>query len=213
MSLLQNSLFKRAVSGVILSLAMFGFVYYGGWAYALLMVVAGTRTVFEWGRMTVLFKYAYLWWWLGLLYVLVAFGSCYILRMEYHWLMTVAFFFMVAWSDIGAYFFGKTFGGPKLAGKISPNKTWSGYAGALIFPAVLAVVFLHNEASILSLLVFGAAIGVTGQSGDLIVSWLKRRAGVKDSGNLIPGHGGLMDRIDAMMLCAPVFLGFVMWIS
>lgn len=121
---------------------------------------------------------------------------------------------MVWASDIGAYVFGKTIGGPKMAADISPNKTWAGLAGAIICPFLLCLLFFifvsHTITSlgvdIMVALIAGIIMGVVGQAGDLIISVLKRRAGAKDSGQLIPGHGGVLDRIDAMMLTAPVFL-------
>ncbi len=208
----MKSLLKRSLSALVMTPLMVGVIVYGGWLFTCVLVLAAFRTQFEWGRLTVLFKCAYLWWLLGAIYVGLSFGACYVLRMDYGLMMTLAYFCMVWASDIGAYAVGKTVGGPKLGGSISPNKTWAGYGGALLFPALVGLIFFAHVPWLI-VLGFGVFIGITGQSGDLIASWLKRRAGVKDSGNLIPGHGGLLDRIDALMLCAPVFLGFVMWAS
>jgi phosphatidate cytidylyltransferase len=121
---------------------------------------------------------------------------------------------MVIWAtDICAYLVGRSLGGPKLAPTISPGKTWSGLmggvAGATLMGGVAAQALGAGYA-------FAAAVGgclaVVGQVGDLFESALKRRAGVKDSGHLIPGHGGLLDRIDGLVFAAPVFAGMV-WLG
>jgi phosphatidate cytidylyltransferase len=113
--------------------------------------------------------------------------------------------------DTFAYFFGRTLGGPKIAPKLSPSKTWAGLLGG-IFGATLALILYFkvlNEArsfdSIalsndwLFLLGYGVFIAVLAQAGDFFESWLKRKAGVKDSSRLIPGHGGVFDRVDGML--------------
>lgn len=154
----------------------------------------------------------------GVAYMLTAYGSFYLLREFYSVNVLLIFVGMIWFSDIGAYFTGKTIGGPKLIQKISPNKTWAGFGGALFFPAIFAVIWIsffgfHQHFEKLGLLmllpagfILGLAIGGVGQAGDLLVSFVKRRANVKDTGTIIPGHGGLLDRIDSMMLGAPIFL-------
>lgn len=126
----------------------------------------------------------------------------------------VMWLLLVVWStDVCAYFVGRTLGGPKLAPRISPGKTWAGLLGGIAgaallgglagwavgagfgFPAAIAVV-----------------LAVVSQAGDLFESGLKRRAGVKDSGHLIPGHGGLLDRIDGLVFAAPA-LAVIVWLS
>jgi phosphatidate cytidylyltransferase len=114
---------------------------------------------------------------------------------------------LVIWgSDIGAYLAGRAIGGPKLAPRISPGKTWSGAAGGALASALIAfgaaklLMSGHDSAPALFL---GAILSVIGQTGDLAESAAKRRCGVKDSGHLIPGHGGLLDRLDAALAVVP----------
>jgi len=117
---------------------------------------------------------------------------------------TLLWLVLAVWgSDIGGYVFGKMIGGPKLVPKISPNKTFAGLFGACLVPIVIMEFVLapHYEVGIL----FGIMIGLIGQVGDIFVSYLKRRVGVKDTGNIIPGHGGILDRVDALMLVITVF--------
>jgi phosphatidate cytidylyltransferase len=121
----------------------------------------------------------------------------------------VLFLFLVVWaSDIGAYIAGRRFGGPKLAPAISPNKTWSGAAGSLVSAMVvglLAAAAMEPAAlPVGHVLLVAALLGVLAQIGDLFESWLKRRFQVKDSSALIPGHGGLLDRMDGVLSAAPV---------
>ena len=118
---------------------------------------------------------------------------------------------VVVATDVGAYFAGRTFGGPKIAPAISPSKTWAGLCGGMIAAAIwgiaatfiLADVLDWRQAFTVAQLPLAAASGailaVVAQSGDFLESWLKRKAGVKDSSNLIPAHGGVFDRVDGVL--------------
>lgn len=107
-------------------------------------------------------------------------------------------------TDIGAFFAGRSIGGPKLAPKLSPNKTWAGLIGGIVAASLLAIV-LHVQYGLPWRMTLATPfLAVLAQGGDLYESWLKRRAGVKDSGNILPGHGGLLDRLDGVVPVAPV---------
>ena len=115
---------------------------------------------------------------------------------------TVLWLMVCVWAtDIGAYFVGSAIGGAKLAPTISPGKTWSGLAGGMAWAAIASVAagLLFGKGNLWTLAIIGAALGVVSQIGDLMKSHAKRRAGVKDSGNLIPGHGGILDRVDGLL--------------
>jgi len=114
----------------------------------------------------------------------------------------VFFVFAVVWgSDIMAYFTGRTLGGPKLWPRVSPKKTWSGFLGGLFFGALAGtgVAFVAGLGHLSVLFVIGGGLAVVSQGGDLLESSLKRRFGVKDASRLIPGHGGVMDRLDGFL--------------
>ncbi|WP_162937977.1 phosphatidate cytidylyltransferase [Kiloniella sp. EL199] len=118
---------------------------------------------------------------------------------------TVLWILLVVWlTDIGAYFFGKSIGGPKIAPSISPKKTWAGLIGGMISAAVISYIFAEftelYDPLILS--IFGASLAVVSQMGDFFESHIKRRFDAKDSSNLIPGHGGLFDRVDGLLACS-----------
>lgn len=129
-------------------------------------------------------------------------------------LVAVIFLFAVVWAtDTGAYFAGRLIGGPKLWPAVSPKKTWAGAAGGLVAAAVagLAVVLIAGLPAGLPPVLVAIVLSVVSQAGDLAESSLKRAFGVKDSGNIIPGHGGLMDRVDGLIFAgvAAVALGWM----
>ncbi len=116
-------------------------------------------------------------------------------------------------TDIGAFFVGKTFGGPKVWPAISPKKTWSGAIGGIISAIGCGLLFHHFGRLTLELALFSGVLSVVAQAGDFFESFLKRRAGVKDSGDLLPGHGGVMDRLDGLVPVAPlVALLWIWWV-
>ncbi|MDD9909700.1 MAG: phosphatidate cytidylyltransferase [Ahrensia sp.] len=113
--------------------------------------------------------------------------------------------FLIVWvTDIGAYFAGRHFGGPKLMPAISPKKTWSGAIGGLVCAVAVALIFgaLSGSISPWPAALFAAFLSIASQIGDLFESWVKRRVNVKDSSGLIPGHGGFLDRVDGLSVAA-----------
>ncbi len=128
----------------------------------------------------------------------------------------LVYLFAVVWgTDTAAYIFGRLIGGPKLVPSISPNKTWAGSIGGLIGGIIAGEIanfyLLHH--SIMATFVLAALFAIATQLGDLLESALKRRFQVKDSGWFIPGHGGILDRIDGLLLAAPVFALFHFWLG
>jgi len=130
------------------------------------------------------------------------------LRATEHGLTLVLAIVLAVWAtDTGAYAAGRSLGGPKLWPRLSPAKTWSGLAGGMLAAALALglVAGIQGGASFLLAFGVGAICAAVAQGGDLFESWLKRRVGAKDSGNLIPGHGGVLDRIDGLIAAAPAF--------
>ncbi len=215
---LVTSLQKRAASALILGPLALAIVYYGGLPFLFLLLALALICLYEWVHVSLQAPRRVTSIVFGVLYILISFWCCYLIRSAHPFALSLLFMSMIWASDIGAYLVGKTVRGPKMASKISPNKTWSGFAGALLSPAILSVVLLngyflffeggHLPDLSLDLFIFAAGfvVGFVGQAGDLMVSFLKRSANVKDTGRIIPGHGGLLDRMDSMLLAAPVFL-------
>lgn len=125
------------------------------------------------------------------------------------WLVLAVWF-----TDTGGYFFGRAIGGAKLAPRISPNKTWAGLGGGVLLASIWSGFWLTagGQHRLALTVAVGAGVAVLAQIGDLSVSAIKRRYGVKDASGLIPGHGGLLDRLDGMLLTAPV-VAFVLLLS
>ncbi len=126
---------------------------------------------------------------------------------ETYGLWSLVWLLIVIWAtDTGAFFAGRALGGPKLATRFSPKKTWSGAIAGLLAAAAAAIVLatMLELPGALALGFFSVLISASGQVGDLFESAVKRRAGVKDSSALIPGHGGVLDRIDSLVVAAPL---------
>jgi phosphatidate cytidylyltransferase len=130
--------------------------------------------------------------------------------------LTIFWLFGVVWAtDIGAYAAGRSIGGPKLAPKISPNKTWAGLAGGVLCAGLVGLgvaLWLVQTPNPLTLVVLSGSLAVLAQLGDLGESGLKRHFGVKDSGRMIPGHGGVLDRCDGLLSTAPA-VALLCWLA
>ena len=121
-------------------------------------------------------------------------------------MLTVWVMGLVWATDIGGYVFGKNIGGPKLAPRLSPNKTWAGLIGGVVSAAIIGggIAYFTEFSTVIGAFIISALLAVIAQIGDLFESGVKRRFGVKDSSRLIPGHGGVLDRVDGMLFVAPV---------
>jgi len=146
------------------------------------------------------------WLFLGIPYIALPLLALVLLRNDAaNGLSAIVLVFACVWTaDTLAYFFGRTFGGPKLMPSVSPNKTWSGFFGAVIGGLIAAVLvfYFFGLNNLAAAAVIGAAIGGLEQGGDLYESAAKRKFGIKDSGTIIPGHGGVLDRVDGLLAAA-----------
>lgn len=207
----------RAASGVVLVAAFMAVLFAGGWIFTWLIMLAALMMMREWTGLTE--RDGPMWRFAGLFYVSIPCASLVWLRglqLENDpqaGLHLVFFIMLIVWAtDIGAYFAGRQIGGPKLAPVISPNKTWAGLGGgvgAAFITAGILHFILPYPTSFLGSVILGAVLAIVSQIGDLFESWMKRRVGVKDSGTLIPGHGGLLDRIDGLIFTIPLFTAIV----
>jgi len=203
----MTSLQQRIISAVILAPIVLGIVYMGGIAFDILLTIAAIIMYWEWTRMTKSSPKKIIWWIAGTVYIIIpCIALGYIMRFGNQAMFIVLFFI---WSvDIGAYFAGKTIGGPKIAPKISPNKTWAGLIGAMIASSILLFIATSQsdyfpKFDIIYVVLASILLSILAQTGDFFESWVKRKFDVKDSSNIIPGHGGLLDRLDGLLFIAP----------
>lgn len=199
---------RVASAAVLIPLAVAA-VWWGGLVFQLLVAAFAGLMLHEWWRLTR--EQGAPWIAVGLVYVLLPCFALAWFREATGWIATLWLFVAVWASDTGAYLLGRAIGGPKLWPAVSPNKTWAGLCGAALGAAVVGLIgaFIVPGAG-LGLVAAGIGIGLLGQAGDLFESHVKRRAGAKDSGTLIPGHGGALDRLDSLLFVAPA-AAFVLW--
>ena len=195
----MNELAIRSLTGAgLIALALMA-AYVGGYSFAVLVAAASTAIFYEWTRITKGWGLA--WGIGGFAYALVAaIALLWIRDRADNGLALVVWVFIVTWAtDIGAYFAGRAFGRKKLAPVISPNKTWAGLYGGMAAATLFAGAWVWLLDLAPPLYVMAPVLAMIAQAGDLFESWMKRRAGLKDSGNWLPGHGGTFDRLDGLL--------------
>lgn len=205
---------RTAVGVILIAIALVSAVF-GGTAFAVMVALVATVMYVEWSRMVG--KWGREWMVTGFIYCLLPAISLLWIREQAEYFGMgkgpdlLIWVFLVVWStDIGAYFAGRAIGGPKLAPSISPNKTVAGLAGGVVSATLLAGAWASFVKLPSHLLWLAAPLAVAAQLGDLFESGLKRRAGVKDSGTWLPGHGGLLDRLDGLVPVAVLTAGLML---
>tara|TARA_Y100001958_G_C21169845_1_gene501864 strand:- start:41 stop:679 length:639 start_codon:yes stop_codon:yes gene_type:complete len=201
----NNELKKRILSSLVLIPITFFLVIKGSYFFITFLSIIYSISIYEWFKMCKkgLIKI------LGIIFLSFSFYSAFLIR-EYSGLYFFLFIVLICiFTDIGGYVFGKVFKGPKLI-KLSPNKTYSGVAGGLFFALIAGFLYLKfveitifKFDDIIKLYVI-LIISFISQIGDLIISYFKRKAKLKDTGNILPGHGGLLDRIDGLIFVIPI---------
>ena len=201
---------KRILSSVILIPIAIFFIIKGSVFFSFFLSISFLATSYEWIKMSKKNNLLKL---LGIVFLLFSFYTAFEIReyknFEY-------FLFICIFTDIGGYTFGKFFKGPKLT-KISPKKTYSGVVGGYLFSIIFITLFFNNLDFISELtkievtpqelsfenFILTIYVSTASQLGDIIVSFFKRKSNIKDTGKIIPGHGGLLDRIDGMIFALP----------
>ncbi|MDQ3139551.1 MAG: phosphatidate cytidylyltransferase [Pseudomonadota bacterium] len=198
----MSELARRSVVGGTLILVALAAAALGGYVFVTLVALAACVIFYEWRRLV--HGWGFGWQVAGFVYALVpALALLWIRERSPVGVELLLWVFITTWSvDIGAYFAGRTIGGPKLAPAISPNKTWSGMIGGMAAAALFGGLWAYLLELPAILFLLAAPFAFAAQIGDLFESWLKRRAGVKDSGNWLPGHGGALDRLDGLVVVA-----------
>jgi phosphatidate cytidylyltransferase len=189
----------RAATGALLAALAILATVLGGYVFAILAAAAATAVFYEWTRLAR--GWGLGWQVSGFLYALAAaLALLWIRDRADEGLYLVMWVFIIVWAtDIGAYFTGRAVGGRKLAPAISPGKTWAGFYGGLAAATLLGGAWALLTDLDRLLLVLAPLLSIAAQAGDLFESWMKRQAGVKDSGDWLPGHGGVFDRLDGLL--------------
>jgi len=212
----KSDLGVRTLSAVVMLVVAGAALWIGGMAFTALVVLVALGVLWEfWGLIRGFASSSparLLWLVFALAYVGLAALALWDIRT--HWASPIYWtllLLLIVWAtDIGAYFAGRAIGGPKIAPRISPSKTWAGLVGGIVASmlviASMIAIYFNDINAIFERLWFIVALGlpvpVIAQAGDFFESGLKRAAGVKDSGALIPGHGGLFDRVDGLLAAA-----------
>jgi phosphatidate cytidylyltransferase len=205
----------RSVAGIAMILVALTAEWFGGTVFAVLVAAAATLMYYEWSRLVR--GWGLEWHVGGFFYALIPALALLWVReragqpIADKGFALVIWAFIVTWAtDIGAFFAGRHFGGPKLAPSISPAKTLSGMAGGVLAATVMAGIWAVVTGVHWAWLLLAPLFSLSAVAGDLFESWLKRRAGVKDAGAIIPGHGGVLDRLDGLVPVAVLTGGAVL---
>lgn len=205
----------RTLAGVVMILAALTAEWFGGTIFAVFIAAIATIMYYEWSRLVR--GWGAGWQISGFFYALIPALALLWVReragqpLADKGFALVLWAFIVTWAaDIGAFFAGRTFGGPKLAPRISPNKTISGLVGGIVAATLLGGLWAVFSKLHWAWLALAPLFAVAAAGGDLFESWMKRKAGVKDAGAIIPGHGGFLDRLDGLVPVAVLTGGAVL---
>ena len=200
-----NEILKRSLSSIILLLLTFFCIIKGSYLFIILLIAIFLISSLEWHNMSKQKPYYFF----GFIYLFFSLFAVYKLRFDFT--NEASLFLLITiiciLTDIGGFIFGKAFKGPKLT-KYSPNKTYSGLFGSFflsfsIIPINFFFSFL-NDINLITLMIFTLIVSAISQLGDIFISYFKRSSNIKDTGKIIPGHGGLLDRIDGMIFAFPI---------
>ena len=204
---MNNEIYKRIFSSILLIRFSVFFIIKGSFFFIFFLLICFLITSYEWYMMSKKIKYSLI----GYIFLFFSFYSVFELRNnfpgDYFYLLLITTICIA--TDVGGYIFGKTFKGPKLT-KISPNKTYSGMMGGFFLSIILTSIFINYFDLIQKKIEFTMEIffivllvSAVSQIGDIVISYFKRLSKIKNTGKIIPGHGGLLDRIDGMIFAFP----------
>lgn len=211
---MNPELLKRILSSIFLIPLIIYLIIIGSHLFTLFLIICFFLTLYEWHKMSknIIYKF------IGIIFLFISFYSAYQIRFSFGNEYNLLFFILIICvsTDIGGFVFGKILKGPKLI-KISPNKTYAGVLGSYIFSLLSVFIFFRtmNNFDLIEftglLLFFVIILSTVSQIGDLIISYFKRQSGIKNTGNIIPGHGGLLDRIDGMIFAFPLYYSLILF--
>ena len=197
--MINRELQKRILSSIILLPLAYYFILAGSFYLIFFTIICFLVSIYEWNKMVKKIELRFL----GTLFLIFSFYTFYQISIDHLWIYVLL---VCVSTDIGGYVFGKLFKGPRLT-KISPNKTFAGMIGGYFLSLLFLSFFMHwiNHTLSMEWFIITILISTVSQIGDIVISYFKRSAKVKDTGKIIPGHGGLLDRIDGMIFAFPIF--------
>ena len=198
---MTQELTKRILSSIILIPIVFFFIIKGSFLFIFFILICLSAIIYEWHMMSKKKSYRIF----GFIFLFLSFYTIYKLRIDNDYWFILFITTICVSTDIGGYVFGKIFKGPKLT-KFSPNKTYAGMIGgyvlSTIFSTILTIIYTNEQLTV-KWFIFIILISTISQLGDIIISYFKRLSKIKDTGKIIPGHGGLLDRVDGMIFAFP----------
>ena len=196
--MINKELQKRILSSIILLPLALYFILAGSFYLIFFTIICFFVSIYEWNKMVKKIELKFL----GTLFLIFSFYTFYEISIAYLWIFVLL---VCVSTDIGGYVFGKLFKGPKLT-KISPNKTYSGMIGGYLLSLIFLSFFMNwiDHTVNVEWFIVTIFISTVSQIGDIIISYFKRLSKVKDTGKIIPGHGGLLDRVDGIIFAVPV---------
>ena len=211
---MKKELRNRIFSSIIIAPLTIYLIYKGSFIFIFFILLCFFISLYEWSIMSKKKRYFFP----GIIFLTFSFINVYLLRYNFSNEISLYLFFFVVitciFTDIGGYLFGKVFKGPKLT-KISPNKTIAGVIGSYLLPIIFINFFFDNIFSNfflintynfkMNIFILILLVSTVSQIGDLIISYFKRISKINDTGKIIPGHGGILDRIDGMIFAIPFF--------
>ena len=205
---MNNELLKRSLSSLILLPTVFFFIIKGSFYFNFFTLIILLITIYEWHNLSKSKKYYFP----GFIFIFFSFYTFYLLRNDSDYGLFLLIIIICIGTDIGGYVFGKIIKGPKLT-TISPNKTYAGMIGGFLLSIIFGFIYINNLTFFsltsinlkmdINFFLVVLLISLISQIGDIIVSLFKRKSKFKNTGNIIPGHGGLLDRIDGLIFAYP----------
>ena len=198
---MSQELTKRILSSLVLIPITLFFIIKGSYLFIFFLIICLSLITYEWYMMSKKKPYSVF----GYIFLFFSFFTIYKLRIDNDYWFVLFITILCVSTDIGGYVFGKIFKGPKLT-KFSPNKTYAGMIGGYLLSIISSVILINfylSEEIIFKWLIFAILISTISQLGDIIISYFKRLSKIKDTGKIIPGHGGLLDRVDGMIFAFP----------
>jgi len=200
---MKNEFKKRLLTSFLIVPLSFFFIIKGSFFFIFFLSIVFLISIYEWIKITKNFNTSKI---TGVIFIFFSIYAAYLFRNDQGVNIFLFIIVISIFTDLGGYIFGKIFKGPKLT-KISPNKTYTGMVGSYFLSILFISLYFHeiNRETTIAWLTITILISSVSQIGDIVISYFKRLSKLKNTGNIIPGHGGILDRIDGMIFAFPIY--------